>query len=182
MAATVYRLQKVVAINANGIGREADCLRTQLQDLKIDVALFTETHLKTHLMFYLPDYHIYRNDRLDWNKGGTAVAVKKGIPHTYFELPPLHLLEAAGVSIPIAHTEMLLASVYISPLRAWREADIKKLLNRRTKSILAGDLNAKHPVWNSKVSNPSGWKSKINLLFVILKCRCHNIHSVSRFC
>jgi hypothetical protein len=33
-----------------------------------------------------------------------------------------------------------------------------ELINFRTKSILPGDLNAKHPVWNSKFSNPSGLK------------------------
>jgi hypothetical protein len=53
---------------------------------------------------------------------------------------------------------MLLASVYKSPFRAWRDADNTELLNLRTKSILADDLNAKHPVWTSKVSNPSGLK------------------------
>jgi hypothetical protein len=73
-------------------------------------------------------------------------------------LLPLLSVEATGVCIPIGHTEMLLASVYKSPLRAWRDADTTELINFRTKSILAGDLNAKHPVWNSKVSNPSGLK------------------------
>jgi hypothetical protein len=67
-------------------------------------------------------------------------------------------VEATGVCIPIGHTEILLASVYKSPLRAWRDPDITELINFRTKSILAGDLNAKHPVWNSKFSNPSGLK------------------------
>jgi hypothetical protein len=61
---------------------------------------------------------------------------------------------------------MLLASVYKSPLRAWRDADITELLNLGTKSILAGDLNAKHPVWNSKVSNLSGLK----LLDLFVNC------------
>jgi hypothetical protein len=41
---------------------------------------------------------------------------------------------------------MLLASVYKSSLRAWRDTDITELINFRTKSILAGDLNAKHLV------------------------------------
>jgi exonuclease III len=149
MAAKVHRHLKVVAFNANGIERQAYELRKQLQDLKIDVALFTETHLKPHMRFYIPNYHIYRNDRLDGNKGGIAVAVKKGIPHTYVDLPPLISFEATGVSILTGHTEMLLASVYKSSLRAWRDADITELLNLRKKSILAGDLNAKHPVWNS---------------------------------
>jgi hypothetical protein len=53
----------------------------------------------------------------------------------------------------------------------WRDADITELLNLRTKFILAGDLNAKHPVWNSKVSNSSGLKLLdlfVNCNFVIL--------------
>jgi hypothetical protein len=110
------------------------------------------------MRFYIPNYHIYRNDRQDGHKGRTAVAVKKAIPHTYADLPPLLSLEATGVCIPIGHIEILLASVYKSPLRAWRDAGMTEVVNFRTKSILAGDLNAKHPVWNSKVSNPSGLK------------------------
>jgi hypothetical protein len=35
---------------------------------------------------------------------------------------------------------------------------IIELLGFRKKSIPAGDLNAKHPVWNSKVSYSSGLK------------------------
>jgi endonuclease/exonuclease/phosphatase (EEP) superfamily protein YafD len=76
---------------------------------------------------------------------------------------------------------MLHASVYKSPLRAWREADIRELINFRTKSILAGDLNAKHPVWNSKVSNPSGLKLLdlfVNSNFEISAPQ-HPIHFVS---
>jgi hypothetical protein len=45
-----------------------------------------------------------------------------------------------------------------SPGHAWNDADIIELLSVRQKSLLAGDLNAKHPLWNSVVSNPSGLK------------------------
>jgi hypothetical protein len=41
MVAIVHRPLKVVAFNANGIGRQAYVLRKQMQNLKIDVALFT---------------------------------------------------------------------------------------------------------------------------------------------
>jgi hypothetical protein len=71
-----------------------------------------------------------------------------------------------GVCIPIGHIEVLLASLYKSLLRVWRDADVTELLNLRMKSILAGDLNAKHPVWNSQVSNPSGLK----LLDLFVNC------------
>jgi hypothetical protein len=62
---------------------------------------------------------------------------------------------------------MLLASLYKSPLRAWRDADITELLYLRANSILAGELNARHPVWNRKVSNPSGLK----LLNLFVNCK-----------
>jgi hypothetical protein len=53
---------------------------------------------------------------LNGNKGRSVIVVKKGIPHTYVDQPPLLSLEAAGFSIPTGLTEMLLASVYKSPL------------------------------------------------------------------
>jgi hypothetical protein len=112
----------------------------------MDAALFSETLLKPHKIFYIPNYHIYRNDRLDENNGGSVVGVKKEITLTYVDLPPLRSLEATGVSIPIGHTEMLLSSVYKSPLTAWRDASITELLTLRTKFILVGDLNEEHPV------------------------------------
>jgi hypothetical protein len=43
--------------------------------------------------------------------------------------------------------------------------DIIELLSFRRKSPLAGDLNAKHPFWNSTVSKPSGMKL-LNLLHI----------------
>jgi hypothetical protein len=48
MANRVHRPLKVIAFNANGIGRQSHELSKQLQDLYIDVALFSETHLKRH--------------------------------------------------------------------------------------------------------------------------------------
>jgi hypothetical protein len=61
-----------------------------------------------------------------------------------------------GVCIPIRNDVVLLAAVYKSPGRPWNNTDILKLLGFKRKTILAGDLNAKHPFWNSSVSNPSG--------------------------
>jgi hypothetical protein len=50
------------------------------------------------------------------------------------------------------------SAVYNSSGRAWSDADFIELLSFRRKTILAGDLNAKHPFWNSAVSKPSGKK------------------------
>jgi exonuclease III len=115
MAARVHRPLKVIAFNANGIGRQRYELGKQLQDLKIDVALLSETHLKRHERFFLPNYHFYRIDRFPGRIGGTAVAVRKGIPHTHVDLPPLISVEATGICIPIGNSEVLLAALYKPP-------------------------------------------------------------------
>jgi hypothetical protein len=46
------------------------------------VALFSEIRLNPHVRFNIPNYDIYQTDREDVYKGGNAIAVKKGIPHT----------------------------------------------------------------------------------------------------
>jgi hypothetical protein len=96
MAATVHKPLKVVALIVNGISGQAYDLRKEMQDLKINVALYSETLLKPHMRFYITNYHIYRNDLLNGNKDRTALAVKKEIPLTYVDLPPLLLLEQQG--------------------------------------------------------------------------------------
>jgi hypothetical protein len=157
-ATRFLRPLKVLAFNANGIGRQRYELSKQLQELHIDVALLSETNLKPHERSFIPNYHFYRTDRFPGRKDGTAIAVRKGIPHSYVDLPPLVSVEATGVCIPILNSEFLLAAVSKCPGRAWNDADTRELLNLRHKSVLAGDLNAKHPFCNSAVSNPSGEK------------------------
>jgi hypothetical protein len=75
---------------------------------------------------------------------------------------------------------VLLATVCKSSGHAWNVADISQLLSFRRKSLLAGDLNAKHPFWNSVVSNPLGTKL-LNLLpineFEISTPQCHTHYS-----
>jgi hypothetical protein len=145
MATRVHRPLKVLAFSANGIGRQLYELSKQLQELRIDVALLSETYLKPHERFFIPCYHFYRTDRFPGRKGGTAVAVRKGIPHNYVVLPPLVSIEATGVCIPILNSEVFFAAIYKSPGSACSDADISELLSFRHKSVLAGDLNAKHP-------------------------------------
>jgi hypothetical protein len=66
------------------------------------------------MKFCVPNCDIYRTDCEDRHKGGTVVAVKKGIPHTCVNLPPLLPVEATGVYIPIGNPEMFLAALYKS--------------------------------------------------------------------
>jgi exonuclease III len=88
MASRVHRPLKIIAFNANGIARQPYDLSKELQDLHVDVALFSETHLKPHERLFISKYNFYRTDLHPGRKGGTAVAVRKDIPHNHVNLPP----------------------------------------------------------------------------------------------
>jgi hypothetical protein len=150
MATRVHRLLKAVEFSANGIVRQHYELSSALQEQRIDLALLAKTHLRRHEWFYIPNYQVYRNDRFSGIKGGTAVAVKKGIPHTHVDLPPLDSI-ATGICIPTVNIKLLPAAAYKYLGKAWRDADIIELLDFRRKLVLSCDLNAKHTVWNSAV-------------------------------
>jgi hypothetical protein len=55
----------------------------------IDVALLLETHLKPHERFFIPNYHLYRTDRLSGKKDVTAVEARNDIPCNHADLSPL---------------------------------------------------------------------------------------------
>jgi hypothetical protein len=107
MATRFHRPLKVITFNANGTGRQRYELSKQLQDLHVDVALLSETLLKHHESFVIPNYHLYQTDCYSGRKGGTAVEVRKGIPHSHVELAPFVSVEATGVCIPIGNSEVL---------------------------------------------------------------------------
>jgi hypothetical protein len=112
-------------------------IKRQLQDLHVDVALFSETHLKPHERFFIQNFHFYRTDRHPGRNGGTAVAVRKGIPRSHVDLPPRGSVDATGVCILTGSSEVLLAAVHKSPGCAWIDTDITALLSFRRKSIVA---------------------------------------------
>jgi hypothetical protein len=62
MAARFHRPLKVVAFNANGIGRQRYELRKHMQDLHIDVTVFSETQLKPHERLFIPNHNFYLTD------------------------------------------------------------------------------------------------------------------------
>jgi hypothetical protein len=88
MATRIHRPLKIVAFNTNGIWRQRYELRKQLKVLHKGVARLSETHLKFHERFFVPNYHFYRTVHFPGRKVRTAVAVSKGIPHDLADLFP----------------------------------------------------------------------------------------------
>jgi len=63
-----------------------------------------------------------------------------------------------SVHIHLGNQELRLVAVYKSPSTSLQTTDLDALLNTTFNTIIAGDLNAKHLSWNSRVNNPTGHK------------------------
>jgi hypothetical protein len=98
------------------------------QDL--DVILVNETFLHATRGFIL-----YRSDRTDGAGGGTAIYVRRTLPHYPNALPALQNLEATAVTVETANGPLTLISCYHKPQDRLRENDITNILDTGAGSV-----------------------------------------------
>ncbi|GJQ71903.1 hypothetical protein Trydic_g3012 [Trypoxylus dichotomus] len=87
--------------------------------------------------------------------GGTAILVKSTIEH-HADLALDLIIEATAATVNLATGPVKLVAAYKAPNRQLLEDDLSEIFDTRGAVILAGDLNAKHPSWNSRRTNASG--------------------------
>ncbi len=172
-----YRNSCTVAFwNCNGI-----CSRAKQSELhsflarhNISVMMLGETWLSPHLSLSIPGYICYRNDRAAQAAnttashigGGTAILIRRSIIHYVTALPQLQHAEATAVVVQTERGPLRLVSLYARPDRsaeacAQLAADIAKLVAANTTpTFVAGDYNAKHTAWSSRITCPRGRKLK----------------------
>ncbi|GLV33479.1 hypothetical protein CBL_05044, partial [Carabus blaptoides fortunei] len=115
-----------------------------------------ETHLEPYMNSKIRNYILYRKDRAG-AKGGTAIYVKGNLDHSETALPPLQHLEANAVVLNTASLGPIqIVSAYQQPTKNILPTDFDAILSSPLPTIIAGDLNAKSPAWNSRVTNARG--------------------------
>jgi hypothetical protein len=142
----------------------ARSLRTTRNELEVfadshdlDVILVNETFLRADD----PDpkirgFTLHRTDRTNGAGGGTAIFVRRTLPHYPNTLPALQNLEATAVTIETANGPLTLISCYHRPQDRLRENDITNILDTGASVIAAGDFNSKHLTWGSRETNRNG--------------------------
>jgi hypothetical protein len=83
MATTFHRPLGVLAFNANDIEWQHYELRKQLHEQHTDETLLSETRLKPHGWFFIPNYHFYRTDGFPGSNCGRVVAVHHNAGRLY---------------------------------------------------------------------------------------------------
>ncbi|GFU02363.1 probable RNA-directed DNA polymerase from transposon X-element [Trichonephila clavipes] len=137
--------------NADGVRSRIVEIRDFIDKHSPDIFLLQETHLRPEHSFKIPNYICYRNDRTHPapGRGGTAIIIKNFISHYHVPTPPLFTgVEATlFIIIPIDYDPILIGSIYIPPINNYFRnlgAALDTIFNFNSKTILVGDLNAKH--------------------------------------
>lgn len=96
---------------------------------------------------------IYDN-RKHQRGGGTAILIRDSIPVSRFDLPPLESCEATAVLLNMSHP-IIIVSVYIKTSKL-KQNDLNILMHLQYPTIVAGDINAKHPQFYGHLTNTNG--------------------------
>lgn len=149
---------EIVSWNAQGLHPKRDELQEYVDRNHVDVVLVNETQLSPVQQDpRLRGYMLYRTDRQGRRGGGTAIYVKRDIMHSTIRSPETENIEATGIRVEMGTASpLLLYAVYCPPQKLLLDDDLNALLDTRQSVVVAGDLNAKHNLWNSRVCNRNG--------------------------
>ena len=104
-----------------------------------------------------PSEYIYIRTQYDPAVGaihGSLLYIRKDIPHARLMLNTP--LEAVAVQLHL-DKQITLCSLYLPPNQPVSQEDIVNLINQLPDPfIIAGDLNARHPLWGDITANPKG--------------------------
>ena len=82
--------------------------------------------------------------------------VRRGIVHHSVPVPGLTHLEATAVQVALASRPLKILAPYISPSRPLIGVDLTASFGGGLPVLMAGDINAKHVDWNSRLTTRRG--------------------------
>lgn len=129
----------------------------------IDVAVVTETWLRSRNSLFHASYSVVRLDRQCTEAdrgGGVAVVIRRGLSFCQLDLST-SVIEAVGVCINTDTTPVNIVAAYYPGsnkkvhLHQFRR-DIRKLTNCPDPFFIVGDFNSRHTMWNCARANKAG--------------------------
>jgi hypothetical protein len=149
---------KCVQWNARGLTKaKLEEFRQFLSSVSPDIVLLSETHWKPYFNVLFKSYHVLKEDRPHKAGGGVAILIKKNIRFSPFSFTPSATIEAIGASILLSNNSQIdLISIYV-PKGDCEVADVEHLFNRINPTLIGGDFNGHHSMWESdSQSNKAG--------------------------
>lgn len=140
--------------NANGILQHRNELQIILNEKKIEIALFSETHLTKSSILKIYGYEIIRADHPDGTAhGGAALIISNRIEHSPLPSHRSINIQSASTTLKINSVPISIASYYFPPGIPFPIPELIVLLQSLSHSYIIGaDLNAKHQNWSNSTN------------------------------
>lgn len=151
---------KIIYFNCNSLILRVNEFYQYLIDEKVDVALLSETFLKSKHILKLTGYVILRRDANDNTRGGgVAILLREGIIFKELSLPSLRTLpHLLGVRVyDETGNDLVLVSTYIpNDIPVIDSRDVAVIFRLGNKVLFAGDMNSRHRMWKCASENMRG--------------------------
>lgn len=149
---------KLAHWNANGLTTHKLELEKFLILNRIDVMLISETHLTDKNNFKIFGYRIYKNDHPN-NKahGGTAILIRNRIKHHPIHSNQSEEIQYTAINLMELGGPINIAAVYCPPKYNIKTEQFNKFIKLMgNRFLVAGDFNAKSPLWGARTKSPRG--------------------------
>lgn len=144
--------------NANGICQHILELTKFLSQNNIDIMLISETHLTNKNYFRIFGYKFYHTMHPDGKaRGGSGVLIKNTISHYQLQDHCEKNLQASSICIISGSARTVFSAIYCPPRFKVTSEQFRKFFDELgPKFLVAGDFNAKHTYWGSRLITPKG--------------------------
>jgi len=152
------RKLKLTTWNANGLAKHSLEVKAFIFSQDIGTLLMSETHFAKKSYLRIPGYTLYHTMHPDGKAhGGTALIIRSSIKHYEIDKHQKDFLQVTNVMIETWNGCITISEVYSPPkhvIRSEQYINFLEILGNRF--IAAGDYNAKHTQWGSKLTSPRG--------------------------
>lgn len=149
---------RIAVWNANGLVNHLEELKVFLSSNNIDICLVSETHFTSKSYFKIHGYDFVNCDHPDGKAhGGAAIIIKSCIKFETLKEVREKYLQAACIKVKSLVFDFNICAIYFPPRFNVKSDSFEKFFNDLgPRFLVAGDFNAKHPWWGSRLTNPKG--------------------------
>ena len=117
----------------------------------------SETHLTGNKNFTMPNYQVYRSDRLESRGGGAMLLVKNSIQSNFVSRTDNFFTQTISIKIKTKkYSNILVTGIYNRPQNIITEQFLMQFFPSDCHALILGDLNAKNTLWGCNKTNKNG--------------------------
>lgn len=147
---------KICYWNANGLSQHKHEVEVFLKSHNIQILLVSETHFTIKNCFRIRGYTTYDTKHPNGKAcGGSAIIIQNKVNHIPLKEFETEYLQSTSIYLSDMH--LTICSVYSPPRHNIKKEEYVKFFQTLgNKFIAAGDYNAKHTHWGSRLISPKG--------------------------